>query len=59
MKRQRLLLYLALGMRDVVEHAIDGALRRMTRQMELASSLADGLAELESIRDLFACCINE
>ena len=46
-------------MRDVLQHAVDGALGWVVVQVQHAGSLADGLAELESIGDLFAGSVNE
>ena len=46
-------------MRDVLQHAVDGALGWVIGQVQHTGSLADGLAELESIGDLFAGSVNE
>jgi hypothetical protein len=46
-------------MGDVLQHAVNGAFGWIAGQVQNAGSLADGLAELEPVGDLFACGVNE
>jgi hypothetical protein len=46
-------------MRDVLQHAIDGGFGGIGGQMQHAGSLADGLAELKAVGNLFACSVNQ
>jgi hypothetical protein len=46
-------------MRNVLQHAIDGALCWVVVQVQDTRSLADGLAELKPVGDRFAGSVNE
>jgi hypothetical protein len=46
-------------MRDVLQHAVDRALSWVGGQVQHTRGLADGLAELKPVGDLFAGSVNE
>jgi hypothetical protein len=46
-------------MRDVLQYAVNGGFSGIGGQMQHAGGFADGLAELKTIGDLFACSVNQ
>jgi hypothetical protein len=52
-------LQLGHGMRDILQNPVDGDLSGIAGQVQHARSLADRLAELKAIGDLFAGSVNE